>query len=256
MVVKAREKKETRSLGSYERKREREPRRREKEKGVRAGKVEEGSLVRTGWHGGGASYEGAALAVPMTRLQITPQREQGRTKRKPQQAPSTDSSIIRREVTNGRLQIRTALSDGRRRRRRRRRNIVVRIVVVDGWCNEERDTGDSGAGGGLGQAALVDVVDVLVGIVDRRRYGGAFGAVGEWGVVGSGVTTSEVFRDRDTTTLGSSSWPSAPGDRHLVNETPTGARGCNGYRTTGQLRQHAALPHGQEMEGLSVAGSR
>ncbi|KOX77638.1 Transcriptional repressor scratch 1 [Melipona quadrifasciata] len=206
--------------------------------------------IPVSWHGGGASYEGAALAVPMTRLQITPQREQGRTKRKPQQAPSTDSSIIRGEVTNGRLQIRTALSDGRRRRRRRRRNIDDRIAVVDGWCNEERDTGDSGAGGGLGQVALVDVVDVL-GIVDRRRYGGAFGAVGE-GVVGSGVTTSEVFRDRDTTTSGSP-WPSAsPGDRHhLVNEAPPGARGSNGYRTTGQLRQHAALPHGQEMEGLS-----
>lgn len=205
--------------------------------------------MRTGWHGGGASYEGAALAVPMTRLQITPQREQGRTKRKPQQAPSTDSSIIRGEV-NGRLQIRTALSDGRRRRRRRRRNIDDRIVVVDGWCNEERDTGDSGAGGGLG-VALVDVLDVLdvLGIVDRRRYGGAFGAVGEG--VGSGVTTSEVFRDRDTTS-GSSSSP-APSDQHLVNEARR-TRGCNGYGTS-QLRQHAALPHGQEMEGLPVAGS-
>lgn len=124
--------------------------------------------MRAGWHGGGASYEGAALAVPMTRLQITPQREQGRTKRKRQRAPSTttDTPIIRGEV-NDRLQIRKALSDGRRRRRRRRRNIDDRIAVVDGWCNEERDTG--AGGGGLG-------VDVHHGIVGRSRYGGAFGA--------------------------------------------------------------------------------
>lgn len=122
--------------------------------------------------------------------------------------------------------------------------------MVDGWCgNEERDTGDSGAGGGLG-VALVDVL----GIVDRRRLGGAFGAFGE-GAFASGVTTPEVFRDRDTTALSGSTLSSSPRSEHtlLVNEN-TSRRWCDGYGTR-QLRQHAALPHGQEMEGLSVAGS-
>lgn len=187
--------------------------------------------MRTGWHGGGASYEGAALAVPMTRLQITPQREQGRTKRKPQQAPSTDT-LIPREVN--RLQIRTALSDGRRRRRRRRRNVDDdhQVVAVDDSCLEQRErkSGDSGAGGGL-------VAGILrIDSVDRYEVGGAFGAIREG--VASGVTKKPgVSRDRDT-------WSGRSADRVLVAEAPDGDQ------------QHAALPHGQEMEGLSLAGSR
>lgn len=189
-------------------------------------------IVRTGWHGGGASYEGAALAVPMTRLQITPQGEQGRTKRKPQLAPFTDTLVVHGEV-NDRLLIRTALSDGRRRRRRRRRNIDDHVVVIDAWCNEKRDTGVCGAAGdGLDVVAYVDVPQ----IVDRHRYGGAFGAVGEG--AGSGVaTTREVFRDRDTATSRLSSGPSS------YNVLVNGVRHCDGYGAR-QLRQHASLPHG------------
>lgn len=72
--------------------------------------------------------------MPMTRLQITPQREQGRTKRKKRQRAPSVTPIGRGEV-NARLQIRKALSDGRRRRRRRRRSIAVarcatRVPVV------------------------------------------------------------------------------------------------------------------------------
>lgn len=49
---------------------------------------------------------------------------------------------------------------------------------------------------------------------------------------------------RDTTTASS-----PPGDSsHLVSHN-----GCNGQPPP---RQHAALPHGQEVEGLSVAGPR
>ena len=66
-------------------------------RGKKGGEAESGG----GWHGGGASYEGAALAVPMTRLQITPQREQGRTKRKKRQRAPSVTPIGRERLTPG-----------------------------------------------------------------------------------------------------------------------------------------------------------
>lgn len=192
--------------------------------------------------------------MPMTRLQITPRREQGRTKRK---VPCTGSWAAR-EVE--RPQIRTGLGEGRRRRRRRRRD--THDGVVDGWCwNEGRANNAGDSGGGLGVA----VVDVL-GIVDR--YGGAFGAVGEG--VASGAAGPEAFRDRDTAastgspgarlsaTLASATLTSAT----LTSATPTSPsaeqeeRGDRDSQGTVETRQHAAVPDGQEMEGLSLAGSR
>lgn len=196
--------------------------------------------------------------MPMTRLQITPEREQGRTKRKAprrRQPPSTENLIVR-EVN--RLQIRAALlGDGRRRRRRRRRGNAD--DVVDGSRNGKRTwnenntatgSGDGGAGGGLG-VAVVDVLEIV-----DRYYGGAFGAVGEGVVSGAAATTREALRGRDTPTSGSSTVD----DRLLlVTVAPDGdqdAETRGDRHWVGQPRQHAAVPHGQEMEGLSVAGSR
>lgn len=112
--------------------------------------------------------------MPMTRLQITPERNPGRTKRKPQQAPFRGSFVRQLE----RLELPTALGDGRARRRRRRRGDDG---VVDGWCEER---GSGAAGSARGTCAGVNGLDGI---------GGAFGAIGE-GAIGGGAAASATGR--------------------------------------------------------------
>lgn len=160
----------------------------------------------------------------MTRLQIPHhQRVPRRTKTKPANKPSSRDGLINHR--SNRPQSQTAgPGDGRARRRRRRR-------------------GDDDDGNVRGTVANDDDGCVVVAVVDCDDVGGAVGAAVVGGCVGVGVPRGCLAPKS------SESSSSLIGRRSL---SPSFA-GCG---TTEVPHHHAALSHGEEMEGLSVAGSR
>lgn len=150
--------------------------------------------------------------------------------RKPASVPSSRGGII--ELRSDRPQSQTAgPGDGRARRRRRRRS--------DDDDGNVRGTVTSDGGR----------VAAVVAVVARDgRVGGAFGAA----VVGvERVGVGVVPRGCPAPRSSESSCP-AIGRRSPPPLSPVGTVG----RHTTERRRYAALSHGEEVEGVSVAGSR
>lgn len=201
----------------------------------------------------------------MTRLQTTGQRKRGRTKRKSEGETTARASFVREAVD--RLHRVTALGDGRARRRRRRRgntdNIIGDVIVVDGSCNQAENANTRGIAEGGGADLVVNI---------HERCGGAVSSAIREGVTcgtSTTITSKTLLTERITRNSTKSEVPGGEAtlERVLDSEDDLFTIRSNvtrliyaGPRTSNhgnnvEISQHATVPDGQEVEGLSLAGS-